>query len=91
MTLDLSMMTYVVHGFVEAVYNVMEEDILNTRFELNVKGMTHFSGLLNIQGTITSLAGGSASEYTCNIQCTTLSFLTIQSEDSLLCRDTLIA
>ena len=40
-----------------------EEEILNTRFELNVKSMTNFSGLLNIQGTITSVAGGTASEY----------------------------
>ena len=52
-----------VHGFAQAVYTVMEEDILNTRFELNVKGMTNFPSLL-IQGTITSVAGGTASEYT---------------------------
>ena len=53
----------IVHGFSRAVYSVMEEEILNTRFELNVKGMKNFSGLLNIQGTITSVAGGTASEY----------------------------
>ena len=52
-----------VHGFAQAVYNVMEENILNTRFELNVKGTTNFPGLLFIQGTITSVAGGTASEY----------------------------
>ena len=70
------MMVSVVHGFAQAVYTVMEEYILNTRFELNVKSMTNFPGLLNIQGTIRAAAGGTASEYY-NIQCTTLSFLTI--------------
>ena len=53
----------IVHGFVQAVYNVMEEEILNTRFQLSVKGITNFPGLLNIQGAITSLAGGTASEF----------------------------
>ena len=53
----------IVHGFVQALYDMNEEDILDTRFELNVKGMTNFPGLLNIQGTITSLPGGTASEY----------------------------
>ena len=53
----------IVHGFVQEVYTVMEEEILNTRFEFNVKGTTNFPGLLNIQGTITSVAGGTASEY----------------------------
>ena len=62
------MMVSVVHGFVEAVYTVMEDEVLNTRFELNVKGMTNFPGELNIEGTITATAGGTASEYTCNIQ-----------------------
>ena len=53
----------IVHGFPQTVYTVMEEEILNTRFELNVKGMTNFPGLVNIQGAITSVAGGTASEY----------------------------
>ena len=52
-----------VHGFAEAVYTVMEEEILNTRFQLNVKGMTNFPGLINFQGAITSMEGGDASEY----------------------------
>ena len=52
-----------VHGFPQTVYTVMEEYILDTRFQLNVKGMTNFPGLLFIQGTITSVAGGTASEY----------------------------
>ena len=51
----------------------MEEDILDTRFQLNVKGITHFPGLLNIQGIITSVAGGTASEYLLLIN---MSFLT---------------
>ena len=53
-----------VHEFPQAVYTVMEGEILNTRFQLNVKGMTRFPGFLNIQGIITSMAGGDASEYT---------------------------
>ena len=53
-----------VHGFAQAVYNVSEEEILNIRFQLNVKGMTRFPGLLNIPGTIRSMEGGDASEYT---------------------------
>ena len=58
------MMVSVVHGFVQAVYTVREEERLDTRFELNVKNMTNFPGLLNIQGTINATAGGTASEYT---------------------------
>ena len=43
---------------------MMEEEILHTRFQLNVKGMTGFpAGHLDIQGTITSAAGGTASEF----------------------------
>ena len=43
---------------------MMEEEILHTRFQLNVKGMTGFpAGRLDIQGTITSAAGGTASEF----------------------------
>ena len=56
-------MASVVHGFAQAVYNVMEESRLDTRFQLNVKSRTNFPGLLNIQGTITAAAGGTASEY----------------------------
>ena len=57
-------MVSVVHGFVQAVYTVREEEMLDTRFRLNVKNMANFPGLLNIQGTITATAGGTASEYT---------------------------
>ena len=54
---------YIVHGFVQAVYDLNEEEILDTRVQLNVKGMTKFPALLTIQGTITSVAGGTASEF----------------------------
>ena len=64
----------IVHGFVQAVYTVMEEEILNTRFELNVKGITNFPGFVNIQGIITSVAGGTASEY--SSMCTSLQHIT---------------
>ena len=41
----------------------MEESRLDTSFQLNVKGMTRFPGRLDIQGTITAAAGGTAGEY----------------------------
>ena len=53
----------VVHGFVNATYNVVEGGILDTLFQLNVKGMTAFFDLF-VEGTITSEADGSASGYT---------------------------
>ena len=53
-----------VHGFVNANYDVMEGERLDTTFLLNVKGMTNFplvfSGTifpLTIEGTITAQAG----------------------------------
>ena len=49
---------------------MMEEYILDTRFELNVKSMTNFPGQLNIQGRIISVAGGTASEFILIIMCT---------------------
>ena len=51
-----------VHGFAQAVYNVDEDDRLDTDFRLNVKGMTAFPGLINIRGTITAEAAGTASK-----------------------------
>ena len=51
----------VVHGFVNATYEVVEDQLLDTLFQLNVKGITAFSGL-NIEGTITAEAGGDTSE-----------------------------
>ena len=51
-----------VHGFAQAVYDVDEDDRLDTDFRLNVKGMTAFPGL-NIRGTITAEAAGTASKH----------------------------
>ena len=42
------------------MYDVDEEDRLDTDFRLNVKGMTAFPGL-NIRGTVTAEAAGTAS------------------------------
>ena len=51
----------VVHGFAQAVYDVDEDDRLDTDFRLNVKGTTAFPGL-NIRGTVTAEAAGTASK-----------------------------
>ena len=48
-----------VHGFAQVVYDVDENDTLDTDFRLNVKGMTAFPGL-NIRGTITAEAAGTS-------------------------------
>ena len=45
-----------VHGFANASYDVEEGELLETTFELNVKGTT-FIILLFILGTITQEAG----------------------------------
>ena len=60
--LPLCLTNRVVHGFAQAVYDVDEDDRLDTEFRLNVKGMTAFSGLINIRGTITAEAAGTASK-----------------------------
>ena len=52
---------FAVHGFGQAVYDVDEDDRLDTEFRLNVKGMTAFPSL-NIRGTVTAEAAGTASE-----------------------------
>ena len=52
-----------VHGFAQVVYDVDENARLDTDFRLNVKGMTAFPGL-NIRGTITAAAAGTASKET---------------------------
>ena len=51
----------IVHGFAQAVYDVDEDDRLDTDFRLNVKGMTAFPSLI-IRGTITAEAAGTASK-----------------------------
>ena len=53
---------FLVHGFRQAVYDVVEEDRLFTDFKLNVKGMTAFAGQLVIEGDIDALADGTASK-----------------------------
>ena len=51
-----------VHGFRQAVYDVVEEDRLFTNFAFNVKGRTAFAGILVIEGSIDAVADGTASE-----------------------------
>ena len=55
-------MLILVHGFRQAVYDVVEEDRLFTNFAFNVKGMTAFAGLLVIEGDIDVVADGTASK-----------------------------
>ena len=52
---------FVVHGFASAAYDVIEGERLDTVFRLNVKGTANFETALI--GVITSMAGGTASEY----------------------------
>ena len=59
-----------VHGFADATYFVVEDEILNTTFRFNVKGMTNFpitiSGMLfplTIEGEITAMGGPTTSEF----------------------------
>ena len=51
-----------VHGFLEAEYNVLEGDWLNTRFQLNVKGTTQFGDAVTVNGFITATPDGTASK-----------------------------
>ena len=50
-----------VHGFVNATYDVVEDEILETFFQLNVKGETAYPTLY-FRGTILSDAAGTASK-----------------------------
>ena len=50
-----------VHGFRQSVYDVDENDRLDTNFSLNVVGTTAFSTLV-VSGTITAEAAGTASK-----------------------------
>ena len=52
---------HTVHGFLQAEYDVDEDERLDTVFQFNVKGTTPFSTLVVI-GTITAEADGTASE-----------------------------
>ena len=55
-------MLILVHGFRQAVYDVVEEDRLFTDFDFDVKGKTAFAGLLVIEGDIDAVADGTASK-----------------------------
>ena len=49
-----------VHGFVQAAYDVVEDQRLDTMFQLNVKGMTQFGVAFVVAGLITATADGTA-------------------------------
>ncbi|CAI8008867.1 hypothetical protein GBAR_LOCUS6036 [Geodia barretti] len=51
----------VVHGFGQSKYDVEEGRILDTSFQLNIKGTTQFGGALVVPGLITAAADGTAS------------------------------
>ena len=53
---------HTVHGFLQSKYDVEEDERLDTRFQLNVKGITRFAGVL-VPGLITAAADGTASKY----------------------------
>ena len=59
-----------VHGFLQAEYNVDEDERLDTMFQLNVKGTTQFGSALFVSGEITATAAGTASKYNCTITST---------------------
>ena len=50
-----------VHGFLQVEYNVVEDNRLDTMFQLNVKGMTQFGSALVVSGQITAAADGTSS------------------------------
>ncbi|CAI8002445.1 hypothetical protein GBAR_LOCUS3394 [Geodia barretti] len=50
----------IVHGFAQAAYDVVEDERLDTMFQLNVKGTTQFGGALVVAGVITATADGTA-------------------------------
>ena len=52
---------YTVHGFLQAEYDVDEEERLDTMFQLNVKGTTPFGALI-VMGVVTTTADGTASK-----------------------------
>ena len=55
-------MLILVHGFRQAVYDVVEGNRLFTNFAFNVKGMTAFAGQLVFEGDIDAVADGTASK-----------------------------
>ena len=52
----------IVHGFLQAEYDVQEDEGLDTVFQRNVKGTTPFGSDLVVVGTITAEADGTASK-----------------------------
>ena len=52
---------FVVHGFENATYDLDESSILQTFFQLNVKGETNIGGLI-MAGRIAAVPGGTASK-----------------------------
>ena len=52
---------YTVHGFLQAEYDVDEDERLDTVFQLNVKGTTPFDALI-VTGVVTATADGTASK-----------------------------
>ena len=53
---------HTVHGFRQSKYDVEEDERLDTRFQLNVKGITQFGGALVVPGLITAAVDGTASK-----------------------------
>ena len=62
-------MLFLVHGFCQAVYDVVEDGRLFTDFDLNIKGMTQISALSRIiVGAIAAELDGTASRLCENYQ-----------------------
>ena len=55
-------MLILVHGFRQAVYDVVEGNRLFTNFSINVKGMAPFAGQPFFEGDIDAVADGTASK-----------------------------
>ena len=53
---------YTVHGFLQAEYDLNENERLDTMFRLNVKGTTQFGSALTVSGVVTATADGTASK-----------------------------
>ena len=58
---NLAIPLHSVHGFLQAEYNVDEDERLDTMFQLNVKGTTQFGSALVVNGEVTATAAGTAS------------------------------
>ena len=56
------LLLHTVHGFLQAEYDVDEEERLDTMFQLNVKGLTQFGSGFVVIGVVTATADGTASK-----------------------------